>query len=140
MTSAAELAGTFVTTGAQEVARATNATRVLKSPALGLTLEMDPDPVRAQEFIQTKLTVSNQSGSQLSGVTLRARYPSGGVFNVNQDYVTGGVDCSVVTNNSYCDPNELATWNLGTLAAGAGVCDFPAGCCVDNWFVRWFVS
>ncbi len=114
---AAQLAATQATTG-PELARATNVTRVASAPDLGITLEMDPDPVRPGSTIIGKITVTNRSGSTLDGTTLQARYPSDSrVTAFNQSYLSAGGTCA----NSICNPSTFVTWNLGTMAAGAAV-------------------
>ena len=110
---AAQLTGTSATTGA-ELARATAAARVRATSALGLTIEMDPDPVRSNEGVRTKLTITNLSGGALVGTQLQARFPTDAVNSVATSLFTGGAVCE----GGVCTRSELVTWNLGTLAAG----------------------
>jgi uncharacterized repeat protein (TIGR01451 family) len=117
LADAAQIGGTSAATGAQ-VARATTATRVRANPTLGLSIEADPDPVRSNEGVRAKLTVSNLSGAAVLGTQLVLRFPTDRVNNsVSQTLMTGGGVCPA----GFCDRYELATWNLGTLAAGSGV-------------------
>jgi uncharacterized repeat protein (TIGR01451 family) len=112
---AAQLTGTNNVSSAAELARATAATRIKAAPALGLAIEMSPDPVQAQlnKTITTILTVTNRSGTDLSGTVLQARIPTD---RVNTSTPGNGGTCLA----SSCNKRKLVTWSIGTLAAGAG--------------------
>ena len=99
-----------------ETARAMAVTRVGTEAPLALGMEVNPDPVRPGQRLRSELTVSNQSGAALFGVVLQARFPDG-MSNLTQGLLTGGGTCS----GSVCSSGDLVTWNLGTLAPGAGV-------------------
>jgi uncharacterized repeat protein (TIGR01451 family) len=109
---AAQLTGTNNVSSAAELARATAATRIKAAPALGLAIEMSPDPVRPGGTLTTKLTVTNRSGADLSGTVLQARIPTDRVNTITPG--DGG------TCTSGCGKRKLVTWTIGTLAAGEG--------------------
>jgi len=89
--------------------------------ALQVEAEINPNPVRLDEMVRVEFTVVNTGGSPESNVTLQSTVPA--EFNSlpeNQDardWITGGGNC----NSTNCDPGELITWNLGTLAADQAV-------------------
>jgi uncharacterized repeat protein (TIGR01451 family) len=117
---AAVLSGTSAVTGA-ELARATAVTRVQTDPGLGLAIEMNPDPVRSNEGLRTAFTVTNRSGTILTGTTLRVRVPTDNINLFNQSYLSGGGTCVTSEGTTNCYADEIVTWNIGTLAAGQGV-------------------
>jgi hypothetical protein len=65
------------------------------------------------------LVVSNSGVDDLTGVTLLARFPYYGVYNLDQSSVTGGGTCNSVSNNDICNSSEFVTWDLGDIASGA---------------------
>jgi acyl dehydratase len=84
--------------------------------AITLSLEMNPDPVQAGERLRAELTVTNDGGTAVTGVVLQADFPTN-INNLSQSFLTGGGTCS----GGVCSSGDLVTWNLGTLAPGAGV-------------------
>lgn len=111
---AAELSGSS-TTG-PELARASAATRVSGSSPITLSVvtSLDPD-AETQTFI-TSLSLANVGGADLSGVVLQARFPTDHVDDTANESLSDGGSCPDI-----CSASVLATWNLGTLAAGADV-------------------
>ena len=97
-------------------ARATSVTRVATATPLTVSLEVNPDPARPNETLNTDLTVTNRSASPIFGAVLQLRMPDGVNFFSNS-LLTGGGACPGTT----CDRRELVTWNLGTLAPGGGI-------------------
>ena len=117
---AAVLAGTSAVTGA-ELARASAVTRVRVAPALGLFVEMNPDPVRQNEGVRAEFTVTNRTNTILTGTVLRARFPTDGVDGfLPQHTLSGGGTC-LGDGDSRCFAYEFVNWNLGTLQPGQGV-------------------
>jgi uncharacterized repeat protein (TIGR01451 family) len=110
---AAQLTGTNDVSSAAELARAAAATRIKAAPALGLAIEMSPDPLRSNETITTKLTVTNRSGADLSGAVLQARVPTDRISNTVSP--NNGGTCT-----SGCGKSKLVKWSIGALATGAG--------------------
>lgn len=89
--------------------------------ALMLNVSMNPDRARPGEGLRVALTVTNNSGSAVSGVELRATMPTSGVATTNQRYFTGGGTCQFTEGGTNCFPDERVTWLLGTLQPGQGV-------------------
>jgi uncharacterized repeat protein (TIGR01451 family) len=85
--------------------------------ALALGIQLNPDRARPGEAVMANITVTNDTGSSVSNVSLQARMPAAGVTSISQVYFSGGATCP----GGVCDPNELVTWNIGLLAPGAGV-------------------
>jgi uncharacterized repeat protein (TIGR01451 family) len=105
--------------GLTKSARAEAVTQVISAaPALGLAIVENPDPVRPGEVMRGSLTVSNQSGGALSGVTLRMRL-SDETDNVSQSFLSDGGTCPLLAPT--CTRVAFADWNLGALAAGASI-------------------
>ena len=116
----AVLAGTSAVTGA-ELARATAVTKVLVAPALGLFVEMNPDPVRQNEGVRAKFTVTNRTNTILTGTVLRARFPTDGVDGFRPQHTLSGGGTCVGDGDSRCFPYEFVNWNISTLQPGQGV-------------------
>jgi len=89
--------------------------------ALTLSVELNPDRVRPNEGLRAALTVTNNSGSSVSGVELRATVPSSGINTFNQSYLSGGGTCTFTEGTTNCYANERVTWNLGSIPAGEAV-------------------
>ena len=114
----AQLTGTTASTG-PAAAQAAIVTRVQASSVLGLALEAGPSPAQPGEVVQAKFTVSNAGTSPVFGTTLTVRFPIDSVnSSMSQTLMTGGAVCP---GNAFCDRYELATWSLGTIAAGRSV-------------------
>lgn len=116
----ARIAGTSATSGDQ-AAQASHVARVHPAPALGIAVAASHDPARPGEALRTSVTVSNRSQAPLFGTTLRLRVPVDGVNGASS-----GLSTDIGCSDSFCDPAELATWNLGTL---------PPGTSVTQWFL-----
>ena len=117
---AAVLAGTSAVTGA-ELARATAVTQVRSAPALGLFVEMNPDPVRQNEGVRAEFTVTNRTNTILTGTVLRARFPTDGVDGfLPQHRLSNGGTC-LGDGDSRCFAYEFVNWSIGTLQPGQGV-------------------
>ena len=95
-------------------------TRVEAAVPLAVTIKANPNPAEPGENLNVALTVTNTSGFDRSGVTLQMRYPVG-LQNLAHGLITGGGICTGGSLSTTCLTNELLTWDLGTLAAGAGV-------------------
>jgi hypothetical protein len=112
---AGEIAGTLST---PRSARGTAATRIATAPALQLVSGVSPNPVLAGASLTPTLTLTNTTGSSLSGVVLRLRVPT----NVNSFSPTllspTGPSCTAYFTGS-CDAYEVLNWSVGTLGAGA---------------------
>ncbi len=101
-----------------QAARATSQTRVDALAALGIALEVNPDPVRSSERLRAVVTVTNRTGAALFNAVLRLRVPVE-VNAFNPLLVSGAPNCGLYFTAN-CDVNELVVLNLGNLAAGAG--------------------
>jgi hypothetical protein len=85
-------------------------------------LEVNPDPVRQNEPMHPRITVTNRSGSTLFNVRAIVRLPD--TINGFPPALFGGgpgtqPGCSGY-NTGNCDPFEVLTWTIGNLPAGAG--------------------
>lgn len=122
-TSAAQASGTLLPVAAQisgdspltgsETTRAWRITRVQVQPQLALAIAMNPDPARPGEVLRGAFTVSNRSGGPMFGVRLAVRVPTDGLNWFYDASATGGATCP-----GSCDPYDVITWNIGTLATG----------------------
>ncbi|MEE9296336.1 MAG: hypothetical protein V3W34_15435, partial [Phycisphaerae bacterium] len=83
-------------------------------PPLGLVVVTSPDPARRGETLDVELTVTNPGAFDRSGVVLTLDYPDG-LNSLRNDLFDGA--CPGL---SRCDRQERATFNIGTLTAGAG--------------------
>ncbi len=94
-------------------ARARAVSRVA-SQDLGLTMDLNPNPVLAGGLLDVDLMVENPAGGGPSGsLTLRVLWP----HEIDQfPTTTGGGSCP-----GSCDSGEYLTWDLGVLGAGASV-------------------
>jgi uncharacterized repeat protein (TIGR01451 family) len=110
---AATISGTV--NGLTTTSSALLATRVRANSPMGLALELNPDPVQNGEILNTRLTVTNLTNSDLFGVTLRLRYPES-LFTTFNASITDGGTCA----GSGCVAGAILTWPLGVLSAGAG--------------------
>ena len=93
----------------------------IASAALTLSIELNPNPVRAGETLIAQLTVANNGGAAVNTVVLQAAVPAN-VNTFNPALMTGGGTCIFsVSNNFACDATELMNWTLGTIPAGGAV-------------------
>jgi uncharacterized repeat protein (TIGR01451 family) len=118
---AAQLAGTS-TNNIQELARATNATRVIVANPIRLSSTLTPNPVSptvsTTSTLTGNLTVTNTTGLPLTGVVLIVRYPGEHVGAVTPANLTpAGAVCS----GNQCARNDLVTWTVGTIDANSAV-------------------
>ncbi|MBN8280044.1 MAG: hypothetical protein J0M16_05510, partial [Gammaproteobacteria bacterium] len=90
------------------------------SAAITLSIEINPNPVKAGEVMVAEYTVANNGASAVNVVTLQSTVPAN-ISSFNVAGVTGAPTCSIVVNNGLCDAGEVLTWNFGTLPAGATV-------------------
>ncbi len=88
--------------------------------AITVTVELNPNPVRAGEVAVAQITVANDGGGAVNTVTLQAPVPAD-INDFSPNALTGGGTCTVVVNNGLCDSGEVMTWNFGTLPAGTAV-------------------
>jgi hypothetical protein len=95
-------------------------TRVEAATGLMLALDVNANPAAPNETLDTKLTVTNNSFFDRSGVVARMRYPVG-LAAVSESLIQGGACDNSVSNNNQCDVTEQVIWNLGTIPAGTGV-------------------
>jgi hypothetical protein len=90
------------------------------SAAITLSVEINPNPVKAGEVVVAEFTVANDGGSAVNLVTLQSTVPAN-INDFNASILTGGATCTVVVNNGLCDSGEVMVWNLGTVPGGAAV-------------------
>ncbi|MGI9343899.1 MAG: hypothetical protein ACR2QV_13755, partial [Gammaproteobacteria bacterium] len=114
---AATITGTNLANFLVEEYRAAVTNRIVAAAGIGMTVAVNPDPVRSGELSSSNITVSNQAGETLFNVTLLMRVPPEFATFFNASRTTGGGTCS----NGTCSANELVTWNLGTLPPGNSV-------------------
>jgi len=88
--------------------------------ALTVSVSLNPNRARPNEALIANLTVSNDGGSAVSGVSLQALMPATGVNNFFATLLTGGGTCRGSAAGA-CVANELVTWNLGIIPAGSGI-------------------
>lgn len=116
--------GTAITTRAlltagNAEARADALARVADSPALVLSIEIQPDPVMQGQNLGVALTVTNTGPVALFGVSADLRVP-GEVTGFGAG-LTGGGQCRVGPSFG-CDNFEPVRWTIGTVEEG-----LPAG-------------
>jgi uncharacterized protein YciU (UPF0263 family) len=104
------------------VARAEAATRVQSDVALGVAIELNPDPVQPQDVLSLVLTVTNRGSIDLLGVRAELVVPRG-IVPFNEALATGTASCNrtVLVSTGFCDPRERMTWDLGRVDSGTGV-------------------
>jgi hypothetical protein len=94
-----------------EQAAAEKLTIVDATPPLAVTIDANADPARPNELLNVLAVVANRD-TVARTVTLRLRYPDGlaSVASAN----VSGASCPP----SFCDPGEIVTWSLGSIAPG----------------------
>jgi uncharacterized repeat protein (TIGR01451 family) len=90
--------------------RAMAVSRVAPGP-LELELAADPNPILANQVLNTEITVNNPTVSTTGTLTLRVLWP--GELDI-RPVITGGGECP-----SNCDPGDYLTWDLGVLGPSA---------------------
>ena len=110
---AAELTGNSAVTGLEQ-ARASQVTRIMPVNPLKLVLALQHDPVAAGQPLVATIRVRNTGSIPLINVLVQSRMPPEGVNIVNQNTMTPAASCG-----GNCDPYELVTWSIGTMAPGA---------------------
>jgi hypothetical protein len=95
-----------------EQAGAETLTVVHTSPPITVDLDANPDPARPNQMLNLLAIVTNHD-VVARALTLRVRYPDG-LSSIAASEVAG-VSCTP----SFCDPQDIVTWNLGSIAAGA---------------------
>jgi trimeric autotransporter adhesin len=100
-----------------EAEGAESLTTVDTSAPIGLQIAVNADPARPGEILNAQFIVTNHDVITRT-LTLRARYPDGlnSTYNGNLGWNTAG-SCPP----SYCDPQEMVTWSVGSLAPGKTV-------------------
>jgi hypothetical protein len=98
--------------------RADAVTRAESEVPLKVTLDASLVPVLPGDVLNVKLTVTNTSAFDRTGVKLQMRYPVGLDLLRHLAISDGGTCVPSVSNNSRCDSTELLSWDLGTLPAG----------------------
>ncbi len=93
--------------------------RIESQPVVSLAIEPDLDPVRPAEFLEARLTVTNQSNEPLTGVVLLLQYPDY-LAATSVVLISDGGDCTTVSNAGQCNKAEFVIWDLGTLGPGGG--------------------
>jgi uncharacterized repeat protein (TIGR01451 family) len=87
---------------------------------LGIAIEVNPDPVRANERLHTEITLTNRGAANFSG-SLRLRMPDN-IVAMRPAYsfgTTGG--CSTQGPTTDCDARDLVLFNIGGIAPGAAM-------------------
>jgi hypothetical protein len=86
-----------------------------------LGMEVNPKPVKPGERMNVALTVTNDGTTPTGVVTLELVYPLH-LVRLDPVYVTTGGESNTLTGcGYYCDPNDVLSWNLGSLKSGGGV-------------------
>ena len=100
-----------------KLVRADGILRVESASGLLAALDVNATPAVPGEVLAAKLTVSNTSFFDRSGLVGRMRFPVG-LDRLSHGLIEAG-DCDgTVSNNSSCESREALVWNLGTLPAG----------------------
>ena len=86
------------------------------SAALILSMSAGPDPVQPGETVHVEYVVTNTDSVSRTGIVLESTVPDD-IRSINEGFITGGGDCT----GGSCETGETITWNIGTIAAGAGV-------------------
>src|SRR5262249_32282425 len=103
-----------------EEANAEAQTVVNASRPITVDLDANADPVRPSEQLSMLAIVTNHD-VVARALTLRLRVPDGLFSTSNANLMSGSCP------PSFCDPGEILTWSLGSLAAGAStVGELPA--------------
>ena len=94
----------------ETTSRAVTQTPVGQTPLL-VTMEVNPDPVRAGEFVQTAVTVSNPGNApETFDLVLTLPQAMGRVFGAN---ISDGGAC-----DGSCDPGDVIRWTAVDIAPG----------------------
>ncbi len=98
---------------ATSAASASAATRVEAPASANLALEVNPDPVEANEIMEVQLSATNR-GQVATDVELRLAVP--------QEVVEFGSGFSegAVCTSAFCNAGESMAWNIAALAAARG--------------------
>jgi hypothetical protein len=103
-----------------EQAGAEALTVVHTTPPITVDLDANPDPAHPSELLNLLAIVTNHD-VVARAVTLRVRYPDGMTSILTSEVF--GISCPP----SFCDPQDIITWNLGSIAPGAStIVEFPA--------------
>jgi uncharacterized repeat protein (TIGR01451 family) len=99
--------------------RSNAVTRVQALPPLVLGMELTPDVLRPGAPAQVSLTLTNTGPIALLDVVAEFIIPDG-IAPFSASLIPGGA-CPNAFNSSLCEPRERVVWQIGTLAAGAGL-------------------
>jgi uncharacterized repeat protein (TIGR01451 family) len=102
-----------------EIARATSQTRVDAVAAVGLAIEMNPDPARSSERLRGAVTITNRTGAALFNVALRVRIPAL-VDDFGGAILSPGGSCAFIGNTNCENSGDFAVWSFPVVPAGAG--------------------
>lgn len=110
--------------GGAESARGAVVTGVRAGISPRVHVDLNPDPVRAGERLRARITVFNAAATPLTGVVLRAWVPleiddASGFAGFDEELLSAGGTCNVLTYTNFCDRDEPMLWSLGTIPAGA---------------------
>ena len=97
-----------------DTARASVATAVQDVTPLEVNMTATPDTVAPGDSVTYRMTVTNTSQMDLSGVALTSRLPA--KMETLPENLTDGGLCEGIT--LVCFPSEQIEWSLGTLLAG----------------------
>lgn len=101
--------------GAELDAEAEYAVSVIEEPLpLAVMVDATPSAVAPGERVLYTTTITNESKRAVDGIQLMMRLPAGQRFY----YSTHADPDSSACGNYWCESNEEAFWNIGTLAAG----------------------
>jgi len=93
-------------------------TRVQSASQLAFSIDMPAQPLRTDVLSPIRLTVTNRSDTAQSGVRAALFFPPG-LGAMSDVLLSDGGDCTFLTASSSCNPGETASWDVGTLPAGA---------------------
>ncbi len=114
---AAELSGSVALATRTRVQTAT--TRVESLTDFALALDTDYSSVGGGDQTPLRLTVTNRSGSALSGVQVELFYPVG-LASGSEVLLTDGGNCTDFGTATICNSGERAVWTIGDLGVGEG--------------------
>ncbi len=96
-------------------AEAVAVSRVVDAPPpVQLQLAIDPDPVKPDELLEARITVSNPAGSSTGPLRLELLWPE---YLGLAPVITGGGDCSLRS----CLPGRSIRWEPGSLPPGGSI-------------------
>ena len=87
------------------------------NPPLALAISSVPNPAQPVNFLDTTLTLTNQSAALRNNLLLETRLPGSFLLGFAQ---AGGADCTISGDlDTNCESRERIRWSIASLGAGA---------------------